>query len=42
MSLRTLYSFLLAATVAGFATAGILNVQIKEYEVPTPPRSPEF
>jgi len=31
MSLRKLYSIVLAATVAGFATAGTLNVQIKEY-----------
>jgi len=35
MSLRKLYSFVLAATVAGFATVKTLNVQIKEYEVPT-------
>src|SRR6266699_1085817 len=35
MSLRRLYSFVLAATVAGFATTGTLNVQIREYEVPT-------
>src|SRR5437899_1941599 len=35
MSLRKLYSFVLVASVAGFATVGTLNVQIKEYEVPT-------
>src|SRR6266542_4336729 len=40
MSLRNLYSFILAATVAGFATVGTLNVQIKEYEVPTPQSRP--
>src|SRR5436853_7065436 len=40
MSLRKLCSFVLAATVAGFATAGTLNVQIKEYEVPTPRSRP--
>ena len=40
MSLRKLYSFVLAATVAGFATVGTLNVQIKEYEVPTPRSRP--
>ena len=40
MSLRKLYSFVLVATVAGFATVGILNVQIKEYEVPTPHSRP--
>jgi virginiamycin B lyase len=40
MSLRKLYSFVLAATVAGFATVGILTVQIKEYEVPTPRSRP--
>jgi len=35
MSLRKLYSFVLASTVVGFAAVGTLNVQIKEYEVPT-------
>jgi virginiamycin B lyase len=40
MSLRKLYSFVLVTTVAGFATVGILNVQIKEYEVPTPHSRP--
>jgi virginiamycin B lyase len=40
MSLRKLNSFVLAATVAGFATVGTLNVQIKEYEVPTPRSRP--
>ena len=40
MSLRRLYSFVLTATVAGFATVGTLNVQIKEYEVPTPRSRP--
>src|SRR5579864_9351254 len=36
MSLRKLFPFILAATLAGLAIAGTLNVQIKEYEVPTP------
>jgi len=40
MSLRKLYWFVLAATVAGFATGGTLNVQIQEYEVPTPRSRP--
>src|SRR5256884_2007534 len=40
MSLRKLYSFVLVASVAGFATVGTLNVQIKEYEVPTPNSRP--
>jgi len=40
MSLRKLYSFVVAATVAGFATVGVLTVQIKEYEVPTPRSRP--
>lgn len=40
MSLRKLYSFVLTATVAGFATVGTLTVQIKEYEVPTPRSRP--
>src|SRR5713101_7724103 len=40
MSLRKLYSFVLAAAVAGFAAVGTLNVQIKEYEVPTPQSRP--
>ena len=40
MSLRKLYPFILAATVAGLATAGTLSVQIKEYEVPTPQSRP--
>jgi len=34
---RCLRWFVWAATVAGFATVGTLNVQIKEYEAPTPP-----
>src|SRR5439155_23426448 len=40
MSLHKLYSFVLVASVAGFATVGTLNVQIKEYEVPTPRSRP--
>jgi virginiamycin B lyase len=40
MSLRRLYSFALAATVVGFAAVGTLNVQIKEYDVPTPQSRP--
>jgi hypothetical protein len=40
MSLRKLYPFILAATVAGLAMAGTLSVQIKEYEVPTPRSRP--
>jgi hypothetical protein len=40
MSLRKRYSFVLVATVVGFATVGILNVQIKEYEVQTPHSRP--
>jgi virginiamycin B lyase len=35
MSLRKSCLFTLAATIAGFATIATLNVQIKEYEVPT-------
>jgi virginiamycin B lyase len=35
MSLRRLCLFLLAATVAGSASVGALDVQITEYEVPT-------
>lgn len=41
MSLPKLSSlFLLAVSVVGFATVGTLNVQIKEYEVPTPKSRP--
>jgi hypothetical protein len=40
MSLRKLYPFILATTVAGLAVAGTLSVQIKEYEVPTPRSRP--
>ena len=40
MSLRKLCSFMLAATLAGSATVGTLNVQIQEYEVPTPKSRP--
>jgi hypothetical protein len=40
MSLRKLYPFVLAATLAGFATVGTLNVQINEYDVPTPRSRP--
>ena len=35
MSLRRLCLFMLAATVAGSATVGVLDVRITEYEVPT-------
>ena len=45
MSLRKLCLFILAATIAGFATVATLIVQIKEYEVPTPrsrPHDPAF
>src|SRR5438045_7981365 len=40
MSLCTLYSFLCAASIAMLATVGTLNVQIREYEVPTPRSRP--
>jgi streptogramin lyase len=40
MSLRKLCLFTLAATIAGFATTAALNVQIQEYEVPTPHSRP--
>src|SRR5437879_13081425 len=40
MSLRKLYSFVLVASVAGFATVGTLNVQHSEYDVPTPRSRP--
>ena len=40
MSLRKLCLFILAATIAGFATVASLIVQIKEYEVPTPRSRP--
>ena len=40
MSPRKLCLFMLAATLAGFATAEKLNVQIQEYEVPTPKSRP--
>src|SRR5438552_2566162 len=40
MSLPKRSSFLLAVSVVGFATVGTLNVQIKEYEVPTPKSRP--
>ena len=40
MSLRKRCLFTLAATIAVFATAETLNVQIKEYEVPTPHSRP--
>jgi virginiamycin B lyase len=39
MFLRS-FSFALAITIAAFLTAGTLNVQIKEYEVPTPKSRP--
>ena len=40
MSLRKLCLFTLAATLAGSTTVGTLNVQIQEYEVPTPKSRP--
>jgi streptogramin lyase len=40
MSLRRLFLFTLAATIAGFAAVATLSVQIKEYEVPTPHSRP--
>ncbi len=40
MFLRRLCLFTMAATLAGFATVGTLNVQIQEYEVPTPKSRP--
>src|SRR6266446_2299357 len=40
MCLRKLCLFTLAATLAGSTTVGMLNVQIKEYEVPTPNSRP--
>src|SRR6202043_4278719 len=40
MSLGKLCLFTLAATLAGSVTVGTLNVQIKEYEVPTPKSRP--
>jgi streptogramin lyase len=40
MSLRKLCLFALAATLAGFAAVETLNVQIKEYDVPTPRSRP--
>jgi virginiamycin B lyase len=40
MSLGKLCLFMLAATLAGSVTVGTLNVQIQEYEVPTPKSRP--
>jgi streptogramin lyase len=40
MSLLKLCLFTLAATLAGSTTVGMLNVQIHEYEVPTPKSRP--
>ena len=40
MSLPKLCLFTLAATLAGSTTVGTLNVQIQEYEVPTPKSRP--
>jgi hypothetical protein len=40
MSLRRLFLFTLAATIAGFAAVATQSVQIKEYEVPTPHSRP--
>ena len=45
MSLRKVCLFALAATLAGFAAVEMLNVDIKEYTVPTPksrPHDPAF
>ena len=45
MFLRILCLFSLAATLASSATVGTLDVQIQEYEVPTPksrPHDPAF
>jgi len=40
MGLRGLCSFTLMATLAGASSAGVLNVRIQEYEVPTPKSRP--
>ena len=40
MYLRKLCLLTLAATLAGATTAGMLNVRIQEYEVPTPKSRP--
>src|ERR1035438_2341972 len=40
MSLLKLCLFTLAATLAGSTTVGMLNVQIQEYDVPTPKSRP--
>ncbi len=40
MSLLKLCLFTLAATLAGSTPVGMLNVQIQEYEVPTPMSRP--
>src|SRR5438552_5198094 len=40
MSLRKVCLFALAITLAGFAASETLNVDIKEYEVPTPKSRP--
>jgi len=40
MSLRKVCLFALAATLAGFAAVETLNVDIKEYTVPTPKSRP--
>jgi streptogramin lyase len=40
MSLHKLCLFTLAVTLAGSTTVGMLNVQIQEYEVPTPKSRP--
>jgi virginiamycin B lyase len=40
MSLRKVILFMLAAALAGFGTAETLNLQIHEYEVPTPKSRP--
>jgi virginiamycin B lyase len=40
MYLRKLCLFILAAAVAGSQTVGTLNVQISEYDVPTPKSRP--
>ena len=40
MSLHKLCLFAIAATLAGSASVGVLNVQIQEYDVPTPKSRP--
>jgi hypothetical protein len=42
MALRKLCLLALAVTLSGSATVGTLNVQIQEYEVPTPTVRADF